>query len=265
MFCRVCRNPECRRSSAHKGKWIERMMTQVQRLLEDPTFTDANDPRFEHIQRQDFKDMLMDAVRLEIVDRKGDWEPPSAQDVLSMAHKVMTGSTPPPEPEKQDQPLPVEGLDEEELSSEPVVLWEVRVRGTSGYYKVALDQWEGAEPQWHCTCPAFKYRKDQRILCKHIISQQPLYAIRTQEVVEPPAPEAPTPAPRKPQVVGPEKLNFRPPMMNIPLPTQGVMVDGSTPPTTQAAPPTADPWATTPQETVVAVGARVTMGGNKKD
>lgn len=271
MFCRVCRNPECKRSTTHQGRWVDRMMTQVERLLESPLYSDPNDQRFTHIRKLDFTDMLREAVRLEIVDKKGDWEPPSQQDVLKLAQEMITGARPtPPVPvEKPSMAIPVEGLDEEELSEAPEVLWEVRVRGTSGYYQVVLEKWQDDEPMWHCSCPAFKYRRDQGVLCKHIIAQKAVFEARRYDIEPepelPPEPVRPPPVPaqRKPQVVGPEKQNFRPPMMNIPLPSQGVMVDGSTPPPPEAMPAPDDPWATKPTERVVAVGAKITMGGKK--
>ena len=244
---------------------MDRMLTQVERLLDNPQFSDPRDPRFESVRKQQFQDAFREAVRLELVDRKGDWEPPTQEDVLKLAQDMLTNTTAPEPP----PPMPVEGLDDEDLSAEPVVLWEVRVRGSSGYYQVVLDQWGDDEPLWRCTCAAFKYRKDPRVLCKHIISQIPMYEARKNAPEPEPEPEppkpAPVPAPRKPQVVGPEKRNFRPPMMNIPVPSEGVMVDGSKPPPPHQTPPPADPWAAKPREKVVAVGARVTMGGKKKD
>jgi len=266
MFCRICRNPECGRSGVNKSKWVERMSTQVARLLEDPQFTDSKDPRFQHIREKDFKDMFMEALRLEVATRRGDWETPSTQEVLLAAQQMLLGNhaNQVVEPETTEpEPEPVEPEPETPL---PEVLWESRVKGTEGgYYKVVLEKVGASDPVWYCSCPAFKYRKDPRILCKHIISQQALYEARVAQppAVKPPPPK-PQPAQRNPQVVGPEKTNFRPPMMNIPVPVEGLMVDGSPPPKPQPPKAAADPWTPKPRETIIAVGAKVTMGSTKK-
>ena len=82
-FCRVCKNQECARAGWGESQWVQRMSTQVDRLLDNPTFADPRDPQFNHIREHDFPDLLREAIRIEIVDQRNDWSIPSEVDVMT--------------------------------------------------------------------------------------------------------------------------------------------------------------------------------------
>ena len=82
-FCRVCKNQECARAGWGESQWVQRMSTQVDRLLDNPTFADPRDPQFNHIREHDFPDLLREAIRIEIVDQRNDWSIPSEIDVMT--------------------------------------------------------------------------------------------------------------------------------------------------------------------------------------
>ena len=60
---------------------MQRMSTQVDRLLDNPNFADPRDPKFNHIREHDFPSLLREAIRIEVSEQKGDWSIPTAQDV----------------------------------------------------------------------------------------------------------------------------------------------------------------------------------------
>ena len=93
-FCRVCRNPECGRAKWGRSKWINRISTQVDRLLEHPRFADPQDTRFKGIRETDFPDMLRHAMQLEIADKRKDWEIPSEDDAMQMLGRMQTPPLP---------------------------------------------------------------------------------------------------------------------------------------------------------------------------
>ena len=82
-FCRVCKNQECHRAGWGESQWVSRISTQVDRLLTNPNFADPRDPKFRHIREHDFPDLLKEAIRVEIVDQRGDWSIPTEEDVKS--------------------------------------------------------------------------------------------------------------------------------------------------------------------------------------
>lgn len=81
LWCRRCRNQECRHSQWGKGVWLERMSTQVDRLLDNPQFGDPKDPAFGFLQGFDFEDMKRQAIAIHIADQNNDWEIPSEKDI----------------------------------------------------------------------------------------------------------------------------------------------------------------------------------------
>ena len=82
-FCRVCKNQECHRAGWGESRWVERMSTQVDRLLDNPNFADPRDPQYRHIREHDFPDLLREAIRVEIIEQKGDWSIPTETDVMT--------------------------------------------------------------------------------------------------------------------------------------------------------------------------------------
>ena len=266
-FCRVCMNAECGRSAANGSTWFRRVSTQEDRLLNNPNFADPRDPRYRDIAHLDFRSALKEAIALEISERRGDWSVPTDAEVAIEASRVAAGqgmSYPAENPLPEPTPAP-------EPTSTPVdagdgIVLRVTVRGQSGDYDVTLND-DGA---WACSCPAFRFARANP--CRHI--QQAEADLENGGATPPqatvPAPVAPAPAAptgfRPPPAPPP---GARPPMRNIPMPSGGVMADGTAPPHRPAPtpPPAADPWAIPADRAppakgtvVVPVGGRVTMG-----
>lgn len=302
LFCRVCRNQECTRSAGSKDRWLNRMTTQVDRLLVNPKFADPNDPQFRDIRATDFPSAVREAMRLEISDRRGDWSVPSEADALDLAVRMTTqpGRPAEVEPPPPDVVPPVEDdEDDEDDVAVGTVLRSFDIRGGSGEtYKVQLVEKVVGRPEWACTCKAFEFGRARP--CKHID-----YA-RTLPAEDPPEPAAPPPAPPPPvprpssrfeAPAAPPKTapapapvpapapapaqparQFYPSQANIPMPSGGVMIDGSPPPPPKLRPDTrapsprttatvADPWAAPPTkkpDNVVPVGGRVVLGATKE-
>ena len=80
VWCRRCRNQECRHSQWGKGVWLERMSTQVDRLLDNPQFGDPQDPDFGFLNF-DFEDMKRQAIAIHISEQNNDWEIPSEKQI----------------------------------------------------------------------------------------------------------------------------------------------------------------------------------------
>ncbi len=268
MFCGVCLNPGCRNSRGAGSKWNQRMLTQEDRLLNNPAF--APDQTAEIMGLPDFQNMIQDALRIEISTRRGDWEPVTKADVGRAAAEMM-GVVPPtgfqserdltdevtekepdlqPEPPTQEDPPFKEGgpTHDTSMTEDPVEgLWRVRgdtldEKGRPRTYTVTLH----ADNTWTCDCPS---RENP---CKHARYIQGRLAPETPPN-PPPDPVVPDPAPRRSPF---------PSAMNTPQPQGGVMVGGGPPP----PPEQDDPWAapTGPKMRKLDVGGRVTFGKGRK-
>jgi len=256
-FCNRCLNQECGRSAAEGTSWFRRVSTQEDRLLINPNFADPRDPRFRDVANLDFRSAMKEAIALEISDRRGDWSVPTDAEIAIEASRVATG-------QGMAQPPAPPGPPEPEPPSDGIVL-RVTVRGQTGDYEVTLND-DGA---WACSCPAFKFARANP--CRHIQqAEADLESGDRQEAATAPAPSPPPPPPPPSGFRPPPPAGARPPMRNIPMPSGGVMVDGTAPPPNRpASPPTpaADPWALPPDKApplkgtvVVPVGGKVVMG-----
>lgn len=235
-FCDNCLNPGCVNSKAAGTSWMNRILTQEEVLLRNPLFANENDPLFSSLRSVDFKDLLQQALALEIADRKGDWSIPSQEEIQQEAAAMLhpRGFSPKAEEIVLPTPLPVE--------EEPLGVW--KVKGDKNIsYEVSQYKTKG----WKCTCNAFKFSDPP--MCKHIEMIQFRLTRSNQN------PEAPT---------NTAPIVSRPPPIDVPLgrntnlPGGGMMVGGGPPPPPAAAAP--DPWAITEQK--VSVGGRVVL---KKD
>jgi len=260
MFCKRCMNAACGRSAAEGTSWFRRVSTQEYRLLLHPKFADPRDPKYRDVANLDFRSALREAITLEIADRRGDWSIPTEAEVAVEASRVAAGYglSQPPEPPKPEPP------------ADGIVL-RLTVKGQTGDYEVTLND-DGA---WACSCPAFRFARANP--CRHIQQAEAELEQGPPEpapVASPPPPAVapPPPAPsgfRPPPAPAPAGAP-RPPMRNIPMPSGGIMADGTAPPPRPAAlpptPPAADPWALPPDKappargTVVPVGGKVVMG-----
>jgi len=254
-FCRRCRNQDCRRAGKGRTEWLQRVLTQEERLLRNPNFADPNDPAFEEIRRLPFKDMFREAVRQEIADIRQDWEPVTGADVAAFAQGAFQNRTP---EAFQTAPEDVEVPASED--DEIVIEWEVRIKGSSPRttYDVTLGGLAGRPPVWSCPCKGFQYGGGAP--CKHIQQAKKAYArsrqFEPENEVEPSVPRVPPPRhPRKFPKAG-----------NTQTPPGGLMVGGGPVPPQE---PETDPWAVPePKGRVIPVGGRVRMGlksGDKKD
>lgn len=257
-FCRVCMNGDCERSAADGTTWFKRVSTQEDTLLNNPLFADPRDPKFRDVVNLDFRSALKEAITLEIADRRGDWSIPSDADVAIEASRVAAGHgvSYPAERAVPEPPTPPSGT-----VADGIVL-RVTVRGASADYEVTLND----DGEWACSCPAYKFARATR--CKHI--QQAEADLEAGPAPEP-APE-PEPAPLPPP---PSPAGFRPPpntaprlnipgfpQRNIPMPSGGIMADGTAPPPVQRpVQPAADLWAIPADQTPVMKGTLVPVGG----
>lgn len=269
MFCSVCMNVGCRNSKGAGTRWNKRMMTQEDRLLNNPDFAPENTAMVMGLP--DFKNMIQDALRIEISTQRNDWEPVSDADVGRAAAEMMgvlppsgfqkepdptPDPTPQPHPEPEaagDAPAEISGQANSTLDTpltEPPVEGTWRVRGDSldskgkpRTYTVTL--YESGE--WGCNCPS---RENP---CKH---SRYIQARLTPEKKSDPVPDPvrPTPAPRRTPL---------PSAMNTSQPQGGIMVGGGQPP---APTPPADPWAVPegPKIRKIEVGGKVTFGSGTK-
>jgi len=259
VFCQRCRNAGCSNSAVGTSRWVNRMETQVDLLLNNPLFADPDDPRFEAVRGLDFADMVREALALEIASERGDWEIPSEADVARKAAEMaaslpaaFTGS----EAEPGQEP-------------EPVVLWEGEAKGAKGAtYDIRLTDLGEGDPVWTCTCPSFHYRKAPPEGCKHIVEARELYLAEREVVEEDAAPPVPTrEGETDPEAWGQmRERNLVPKAPNTRWPSEGLMVDGSPPPDEA---PAADPWEAPatpkPRGRVVQVHGSVQMGGDKPE
>ena len=297
-FCRQCRNPTCDRSAGSGLRWLKRILTQEERLLNNPKFADPNDPRFKEIRSVEFPSALKEAMKLEISERRGDWTVPTEADTAMLAAEMRSAPLSqivvPPTPEKPPTPpAPPPVPEEVEDDDGPVgrILRRLDISGSgNSVYQVTLIERIVGRPEWMCTCKAFEFGRARP--CKHIE-----YAMTVPEETEPPKPapagppparfqappppkEAPKEAPKavqknnppetKPPTTGPRQP-FYPTQPNIPMPSGGIMIDGSAPPPPKerapnrpASAPQADPWAVPPASSkpnVIPVGGKVVMGG----
>lgn len=72
-FCARCRNPTCIHAQWAGDKFAARVAAQPDRMFNPTRVTVTEAPRYAAII--DFTDRLKEALRLEMVDRRGDWEP----------------------------------------------------------------------------------------------------------------------------------------------------------------------------------------------
>lgn len=240
-FCRVCRNSACDRSSGEGLKWLKRISTQADRLLNNPKFADPSDPRFADIRNIEFPSALREAMRIEINERRGDWSIPSETELVGLTAEMAA-------------PAPIIAAPLA-VKPEPKVLQRFEIKGTQNQTYI-VTQVEGVTPQWQCTCKAFEFKRTA--VCKHIEQAMTLVP------EEPPAVPVGFQAPMDP-IPG---RAFYPGKGNIPMPSGGIMIDGSTPPAPKdrTRTPVDNPWAPPPPKpNVIPVGGKVVMGGPKKD
>jgi hypothetical protein len=73
-FCQHCRNPQCVHAKWAQDKFGARVSKQVERVFNPVRIDPKSVPKYAILP--DFVSMVQEAMRLEIADRRGDWEIP---------------------------------------------------------------------------------------------------------------------------------------------------------------------------------------------
>lgn len=121
IFCARCRNSDCTRAGYAGSLWSDRMSTQVERLLSNPQFADLSLPLYAQINANDFPDAMRQALRIEIANKRKDWEtPPEDIDPIE-AMKELAGHTPNTATPPKHEGLEITVLTEEEGEATPDV------------------------------------------------------------------------------------------------------------------------------------------------
>lgn len=236
MFCDVCMNQGCVNSKGADSKWSRRMMNQEDLLLKNPRF--APDSTAEVLGIPDFKDMLHEALRIEISSRKSDWEPVSDLDVTKEAAEIFGFQAPlgfsaetggGEEIQRREntedrvevkEPEINKGPSSDEESPGMKGKWKVRgdsvdASGNRKSYTVVMYE----DDSWGCECPS------RELQCKHIRHVMGLMGRegpekRAPETKKPEDPILPAEAPRAYPI---------PRFMNTHQPTGGLMVGPEAP------------------------------------
>jgi hypothetical protein len=295
-WCGKCLNAGCRNSRGSELKWVQRMLGQEDLLLDNPKYGDPKDPRLQQYAEQDFKDMLHQALTIEVSSRKGDWSVPTEAEVGAAAAELV-GLVPPSgfkEPEPGLEPgegyaaieeakaLLQEAREAREMppEAEPPqrLVDEVQNYEFKGEPETLEELAEeiGEEPPGPLAVPAierWRVRGDSGTIyevtrdpdgsweCSCPSRENPCkHARDIAQKLSRAAPEAEAGHPTRPP---PDPNAPRPRQLNTSAST-GVMIGGGTPPTPEPEP---DPWAAPevkPKERVIPVGGKVTFGSGKK-
>ena len=270
-FCNQCMNTKCQNSKGSGTSWAKRILTQEERLLRNPVFSDPRDPQFKRISEMDFQNVLREVISVDLAESRGDWSIPSDKEISREAAVIFGLAPPTPAGWVPEEPRPPEKLVDEvrhtDLTGKPApenpenpkktkeVIGSWRVVGDSG------SLWEVSqysEDFWECSCPSFQHKK---IECKHIRDIQT--KIQRSSPQDPPraASIADTPkqdSQREPISPPPGVIPvFKPSGSgNTKIPEGGLMIGGSSPPKPN------DPWALPPTappitERVIPVGGKI--------
>ena len=90
LWCKRCRNQQCRFSTWGESSWLNRMDTQADRLLDNPLFGDPRQEQFRHLQSISFEDMKHQAVAMHLANQNQDWEIPSEKKVSEIINGADT-------------------------------------------------------------------------------------------------------------------------------------------------------------------------------
>lgn len=246
-FCSRCSNLSCENSRGSDTRWNRRMSTQEEVLLRNPRFASLMDPSVKGFREMDFKNMLQDALAIEVSTKKGDWSVPTSEEIGLEAAKLI--GIAPPMNFKSEEPKPPEAPKVADPVHE-VKEERWKVKGDTGkVYEVSLN----AEGVWSCTCLS------REAPCKHARDIE----ARLQRM--PPKPSVDQHLPLEPEK-RPTGASVLPKGLNTSAPQEGVLIGVPQPPRVQSQ---EDPWAapkaaSAPTGRVVPVGGKISFGGKSK-
>ena len=224
LFCKRCRNPTCVRAGNLANNWEQRMSTNVDRLLDNPQYSDLKLPQHLTISQLDFKDLTQKALKLVISSQRNDWNPVSDKDLGIVSDNRSTANQ------------------ETTQMVEDAVSKLSKLTGKQPKPEVDVEQEAPEGPIAE-------------------LSVQELRRLRKIEA-EIGQDRVPLPKPQEPLKIQPGTLPRR---LNTSMPPQGIMIDGSVPPTrapvVKVAPSIVDPWSPV-KEKKHQPGARIVLGGN---
>ena len=270
-FCDQCMNTRCQNSKGSGTSWAKRILTQEDRLLKNPLFSDPRDPQYQKIKAMDFESVLREVIAVDIAEARGDWSIPTPHDIGREAAAILgvappTSWRPAPPSEEDEEPTPPEKLVDEvshtDLEGKPAPKKEPEVEGSWRVIGDSGTLWEVtlyAGGLWACSCPVHKHKKMD---CKHILDIQ---MKNQRSPSETPKPETPKPEAKRQEL---PQATMPPPGVapvfkpagggNTKIPEGGLMIGGGIP----TPPKVEDPWALPPtapplKERVISVGGKI--------
>ncbi len=292
-FCVHCRSSQCSEAKWADSKWDARILSQEDRLLNNPQFSDLTSGHHQELHVLDFPSLLQKAMRLEIADRRGDWElvsepeeayvsadgkpetSDSGTDAFEAAMAAFKGNKPAPQVPKLggglenplggavDRKAPPSRVPPPESEPEPE---PAKAPNTAPQaFQPAPGLVEGPKAPEPSTEPVSGPEQYVGLLqalpmiAKVEVKEGELHAFCKQGANMAALPKA----------LGGQAIRYHVPaapqmLHNTQVPAGGIMIDGSAPPPAQDAPapkPAHDPWEV-PKERRVKPGAVIKMGSD---
>jgi len=252
-FCTRCRNPECQLAEWGTSLMDKRVVLQEQRLLH-PQQADPRLPKYAHIQAADFQDMMREALRLEIADRRGDWEVPEI-DTDGRVEVASTETT-------QAVDNAVRNLARAQGQSEPPLPEPVDTEAAAKELLADMDKWEGLSvEELEQVVAAERKALEESEEDSGAVTSSPIGDPEPREERRPPEPAVTSSLRSPPHPMGKRSPPTPPKAANTSVPAGGIMVGGGSTPKAEPAP---DPWAPPPGAGApvkkVPPGAKIRMG-----
>jgi len=118
IFCVRCRNSDCTRAGYSVSLFADRVSTQVERLLINPQFADLTLPQYAKINANDFPDAVRHALRIELANKRKDWEIPPEDLDIGAAMAELAGAVPVKATPPRHEGLEITVVEEAEIHGE---------------------------------------------------------------------------------------------------------------------------------------------------